>query len=167
MENHVEEKYYIPLVKLSMAKERELPYEGKEINSAEKTAKLAEQILEGADREHLLVISINCACRPVAVEIVAIGALNSVVIQPREIFKHAILSNAAGIVVVHNHPSGKCTPSREDEAITRKMIRAGDLLGIWLEDHIIIGEGYYSFREEGLISEWRTEIAESSKEDGS
>ena len=74
MENHVEENYYIPLVKLSMAKERELPYEGKEINSAEKTAKLAEQILEGADREYLLVISISCVCRPVAVESVAIGA---------------------------------------------------------------------------------------------
>jgi len=165
MENKTGENYFIPLVKVSMIREKELPYTIKEIDSSGKAAELAGQILKGADREYMLIRSISCACKPVAVEIAAIGTLNGLMIQPREVFKHAILSNAAGIVLVHNHPSGRCTASKEDEEVTRRMMRAGEILGIPIEDHIIIGDGYFSFREEGLIAKWQAEVCRDKQGD--
>ena len=60
-------------------------------------------------------------------------------------------------MLIHNHPSGKCTASKEDEDVTKRMIRAGEILGIPIEDHIIIGDEYFSFREEGLIAKWQAE----------
>ena len=104
-----------------------------------------------ADREYLLVISVDSKGRPLAIEIVSIGTVNATLAEPREIFKHAILANAAGIILVHNHPSGDCTPSEEDEEMTRRINESGKLLGILVRDHVIIGDGYFSFHEEGDI----------------
>lgn len=165
MENKTGENYFIPLVKVSMIREKELPYTIKEIDSSGKAAELAGQILKGADREYMLILSISCACKPVAVEIAAIGTLNGLMLQPREVFKHAILSNAAGIIMVHNHPSGRCIASKEDEEVTKRMMKAGEILGIPIEDHIIIGDGYFSFREEGLIAKWQAEVCRDKQGD--
>ena len=82
---------------------------------------------------------------------VSVGSLNQSIVQMRELFKTACLSSAAAILVVHNHPSGDPSPSSEDLSITRRIKEAGDLLGIKLLDHIIIGESYISFVERGLI----------------
>lgn len=71
--------------------------------------------------------------------------------QPREVIKTALLSSAASIMLIHNHPSGDPQPSREDREITRRLKEAGDLLGIRVLDHIIIGEQYMSFVEMGLM----------------
>lgn len=153
MRNKMQTECFVPLIKMSMIKEKELPYEGKEVNTPERTVKLAREILGGADREYLIVLSVDNACKPVAVEIVAVGTLCSVQVEPREVFKHAILSNAAGIILIHNHTSGKCEPSREDLETTERIRRAGLLLGIPLRDHIIVGDGYLSMWEEGLMKQ--------------
>ena len=80
------------------------------------------------------------------------GSLNASIVHPREVFKAAILLNAASIVVAHNHPSGDPAPSREDREVTRTLNEAGRLLDIPLHDHVIVGaEGYFSFREAGLV----------------
>ncbi len=82
--------------------------------------------------------------------IVSQGTLNSTVVSPREVFKSSILSNAAGIIALHNHPSGNPTPSREDYETTKRLKECGDLLDIPLIDHVIVaagGDKSYSFRE--------------------
>ena len=77
------------------------------------------------------------------------GCINRSVLHPREVFKRAIVSNASNIILVHNHPSGDCTPSSDDKFVTSVMRDTGQMVGISLLDHIIIGEkGYYSFQEE-------------------
>ncbi len=144
---------YVPLVRLSMTREKYVPYTAQKADMPEKAAELARKVLSGADREYLLVLSVDSKCRPQAVEIVSVSTVNAALAEPREIFKHAILSNAVGIILVHNHPSGDCTPSGQDEKMTGRMEEAGKLLGIPVKDHVIIGDGYYSFRENGKLSE--------------
>ena len=80
------------------------------------------------------------------------GSLNSTVVQPRDVFKAALLGNAAGIILAHIHPSGDPTPSPDDVALTRRLVAAGVLLGVEVLDHVVVGDGRYaSFRELGLL----------------
>ena len=144
----MEEQNYVPLIRLKMIKIRELPSIWEKLNRPDKVAEFAMQLLEESDKEHLLVISINAKCQPLAFEIVSIGSVDSAFVVPREIFKHAIICNAVGILFVHNHPSGDCEPSTEDINVTQRIRKAGELLGIQVYDHVIIGSGsYYSFQE--------------------
>lgn len=84
--------------------------------------------------------------------VVSVGALNVVMGHPREVFKPAILANAASVLLIHNHPSGDPEPSEEDIASTKQMIKAGELLGIPVLDHVIIGDGaYYSFADAKIL----------------
>jgi len=89
--------------------------------------------------------------RIICLEIVSIGTLNQAIVTPRDTFKTALLSNAAAIILVHNHPTGDPTPSAEDLEVTRRLREAGELLGIKVLDHIIVGDSYYSFVERGVI----------------
>ena len=85
-------------------------------------------------------------------EIVSIGILNALLIHPREVFKTAIIRNAASVIVAHNHPSGNTLPSDEDIKVTKRLQEAGDIIGIKLLDHLIVSkEGYYSFNDEGEL----------------
>ncbi len=87
-----------------------------------------------------------------APEVITRGLLNSSLVHPREVFCAAIAARAAGVIVVHNHPSGDPTPSSEDRAVTRQLVAAGCLLDMPVYDHVIIGEGrYLSFAEAGLL----------------
>jgi len=84
--------------------------------------------------------------------VVSVGTLTASLVHPREVYKLAVLANAAAIVVVHNHPSGHPEPSAEDQAITLRLKEAGELLGIKLLDHVIIGDGrYFSFTDQNLL----------------
>jgi DNA repair protein RadC len=86
------------------------------------------------------------------VETVAVGGLNSSGVEPREVFKSAVRQSAAAVILVHNHPSGDPTPSREDVALTRRLLQAGELLGIEILDHLIIGDNkYVSLKAEQLL----------------
>jgi DNA repair protein RadC len=84
--------------------------------------------------------------------LVAIGTLTSALVHPREVFKAAILANAAAIILVHNHPSGDPEPSAEDRALTSRLKEAGEILGIRILDHVVIGDGRFrSLASEGII----------------
>ena len=101
------------------------------------------KFLEKADREMLYVLHLDAKNRIIAMELVSMGSLTSSLIHPREVFKGAILNNSASVILVHNHPSGNPVPSKEDLKRTEALIKAGDLLGIPVIDHIVIGDGKY------------------------
>jgi len=84
---------------------------------------------------------------------VSVGSLNASIVHPRELFKEAVKSSAASIVLVHNHPSGDPTPSGADVSLTRRLVKAGDVLGIEVLDHVVIGDGggHASLRDLGLM----------------
>ena len=103
------------------------------------------------DREHFVVLHLDVKNRLVSREVVSIGHLSCALVHPREVFKGAILANAASIALVHNHPSGDTEPSREDLDITKRLSKAGELLGIPVLDHVIVTtKGFVSIAEKGL-----------------
>ena len=109
-------------------------------------------VLADLDREAFLVLLLDQKHRVTGVHVVSVGTLAASLVHPREVFKVALLGNAATIVVLHNHPSGDPTPSREDREITLRLREVGETLGIPLIDHVVIGaEGYRSFQELGLL----------------
>jgi DNA repair protein RadC len=104
------------------------------------------------DKEYFKVVMLNVKNRVISVENISIGSLNSSIVHPREVFKPAIKRSSAAVILVHNHPSGDTTPSREDIEITRRLVEAGKILGIEVLDHIIFGNSdYLSFKEKGLL----------------
>ena len=109
--------------------------------------------LEGYDREVACVVNMQADGRPVNMEIISMGTVNMALVSPREVFKSAILSNAANIMLLHNHPSGDPTPSRADLELTHKIWEAARLMDIPLLDHIILGRNgtYCSFLKNGLL----------------
>ena len=102
-------------------------------------------------KEHFIALHLDGKNRITCLDRVSVGSLNQSIVHPRELFKTACLSSAAAILLLHNHPTGDTTPSSEDLEITRRIKEAGDLLGIKVLDHIIIGDSYLSFAEQGLI----------------
>lgn len=108
--------------------------------------------METYDREHLLLVCLNNRSQPINVSTVAIGGLSGATFEVANIYKTALLSNAKYIMLAHNHPSGDPSPSEDDFNATRKVREAGELLGIRLLDHIVVGNGnYYSFAEGGKL----------------
>ncbi|BDV41553.1 DNA repair protein RadC [Geotalea uraniireducens] len=107
--------------------------------------------LQREAKEHFIALHLDGKNRIACLDRVSVGSLNQSIVHPREVFKTALLSSAAAILLLHNHPTGDPTPSREDLEITRRIKEAGELLGIRVLDHIIIGESYLSFAEQGLI----------------
>jgi len=108
--------------------------------------------LSDLDREAFLVLLLDQKNRVTGVHVVSIGSLNASLVHPREVFKAAILGNAAAIIVIHNHPSGDPTPSRGDIEMTQQVKDALDKIGIALHDHVVIGRhGHESFRAKGLL----------------
>ena len=93
------------------------------------------------DREQFVCCHLDVKNRLISREVVSIGHLSAALVHPREVFKAAILSNAASIAFVHNHPSGDPEPSREDIDLTRRLVRAGELLGIPVLDHVVVATG--------------------------
>lgn len=104
------------------------------------------------DREHFRVVLLNTKNRVLAVETISIGSLNSSLVHPREVFKRAVQRSAAAVILIHNHPSGDPAPSPEDIEITRRLCEAGQIIGIEVLDHIIIGDHVFtSLKEKGYI----------------
>ena len=106
------------------------------------------------DREVLCVINMKTDGTPINCNIASMGAINQAIVEPREIFKSAILSNAAAMIMVHNHPSGNLEPSKEDTMITDRILTLSAYMGIPLKDHVIVGgdnSAYFSFKEKELL----------------
>jgi DNA repair protein RadC len=107
---------------------------------------------KGADREILSVLCLDAQNQPNSFNIASIGALNTTRTRPADILKAAILSNALGLILIHNHPSGELDPSPEDLEFTRAVQRACELVGVDLYDHVIVtDDGFTSLRERGLL----------------
>ena len=123
------------------------------ITSPEEAAKFAASFFNGSDKEMIYVCTLNGHNEPVAMEMVAKGSVNWCRVDISQIYKTAIISNAAGIICFHNHPSSSIEPSRDDKLITEKMETAGKYLDIPLRDHIILGENetFYSFCRSGEL----------------
>jgi DNA repair protein RadC len=103
-------------------------------------------------QEHFYCIYLDNAKKVIKEKLLFIGTINFSIVHPREVFKEAYLLSASAIICVHNHPSGNLKPSNEDIEITKRLIEIGDLLGIKVLDHIIVGEdNYYSFLENEVI----------------
>ncbi len=126
--------------------------QGASIRGPEDIAGIFMEEMKHLDREHFKAALLNTKNRILKVVTVSIGSLNASIVHPREILKPAISASAASIVLVHNHPTGDPTPSQEDVEFTRRFAKCGDLIGIKLLDHVIIGAGRYrSLKETGVF----------------
>lgn len=143
----------VDIVSLKVVKESSLLYGKRKISSPSDAIEIGRSMLDGSDREKLLLCCLNTKNEPTNLNIVSIGSLNSSIVHPREVFKLAILGNSASIILFHNHPSGDTTPSKEDINITERIKEAGKIIGIELIDHIILGDEnkYTSLKEKGII----------------
>ncbi|NLJ74884.1 MAG: DNA repair protein RadC [Firmicutes bacterium] len=122
------------------------------INSPQDAAEMVLRELSLEQKEHFMIIMLNTKHRVIAKKVISIGHLNASLVHPREMFKEAIRRSSAAVILVHNHPSGDLTPSEDDISTTRRLVEAGQLLGIQVLDHIIVGDNrYLSFREKGLL----------------
>ena len=122
------------------------------ITTAEDVYNRYADMLRQKKKEHFYALYLNTKNHIIEDKLVSKGILNASLIHPREVFKHAIQASANAIILVHNHPSGDPHPSKEDEMVTKNLVSAGELLGITVLDHIIIGdETYISLREKGTI----------------
>ncbi len=142
----------INVVGIQLVKERTMNYAyGRKIGSPHDAARLLADYLDEQDREHFVVLISDTKHQVQAIHTVAVGSLNACIVHPREVFKPAVLNNAAAIVVCHNHPSGDPAPSQEDIDVTKRLVEAGQILGIEVLDHIILGANnqYVSLREKG------------------
>lgn len=121
---------------------------GHQINSCEDVASYFKQKFQDETQEHFYCIYLDQAKKMVDLKLLFIGTLNFSCVHPREVFKNAYLNNATSMILVHNHPSGNVTPSKSDIDLTEHLKAIGDIHGIKIEDHIIIGKNmYYSFFE--------------------
>lgn len=124
-------------------------------NSIRSPKDVADYIMEDLrhlKQEHFIALLLDTKNNIIAKETISIGTLNSSIIHPREVYKPAIKKSVSAIIVAHNHPSGDPTPSREDIEVTKRLKEAGDILGIELLDHVIIGDSkYLSLKDKGLF----------------
>jgi len=143
----------IQIVSIKMVKEKNLEYGNTQISSPKDCANIFKKFIGDYDREALVVATLDTKNKITSLTVGSLGSLNTSIVHPREIFKTAILGNAATIIVGHNHPSGSIEPSKEDISITTRLKECGKILGIELLDHVIIGEydKYLSFKEKGLL----------------
>ena len=142
----------INIVSIKMVKESSFLYQTRQILSPNDAYEMIKEQLEGLDREQFIIACLNTKNEPTNITVVSVGTLNKAIVHPREVFKTAILSNAASIMAFHNHPSGETTPSQQDIQLTNRLYQAGELLGIKLLDHLIIGDGRFtSLKEKGYL----------------
>lgn len=145
-------KHKLESVTIRLVRDNPL-YSDKAIRTTKDAIDLVGMMMSELDRETICIINLNAASKPINMSVVSVGGVSTVYCEPASVFKSAILSNAAYIIILHNHPSGDITPSREDISLTKRMIAAGELMGIPVLDHIVVGrqrEGekfYYSMEE--------------------
>lgn len=145
---------YVSVVKIQLVKESRVLFDAK-VSSPEIVAKMIKHLTDGSDRELVYVVSVDSKNKPIATELISMGGVNSSIVDIGNIFKHALLANATGVIIAHNHPSGDVTPSVEDIRVTKRIEEAGKLLNLPLLDHVIVGDMetdvYYSFLENGRL----------------
>ncbi|MBO8172541.1 MAG: DNA repair protein RadC [Bacillaceae bacterium] len=139
-------------IELGRRLSRESRTSGSPLHSPQAVADLLMEDLRYFSKEHFICLFLNTKNRVISRKTIFVGSLNASIVHPREIFKEAIRQSSASIICAHNHPSGDPTPSREDINVTKRLVKAGDIVGIDVLDHIIIGDtSYVSLKEKGYI----------------
>ena len=122
------------------------------VKTPEDVASLVRGRLKGKKKEHFLALLLDTRNRLIKVAEISIGSLDASIVHPREVFKEAISASAASVIFAHNHPSGDPTASEDDIRLTKRLVKAGEIVGIDVLDHIIIGDkNYLSLKREGLF----------------
>jgi hypothetical protein len=129
---------------------------GENLHSAEEVFKMAPRIFSSLeldhDREHFILFCLDNKNRVVGLKVISTGSLTMALVHPREVYHAAIVLRAAGVIFMHNHPSGDPAPSREDIDITKRLKEVGDVLGMRVLDHVVLGQDrYFSFSDKGLV----------------
>lgn len=148
------EQYQLPEVRVRLVSGPDSLYSQSPITGPEDAVRLLQGLMKDLDREMICVVSLDQRNRPINYSISSIGTINQTIASVRDSYKAAILSNAASVILAHNHPSGIIEPSKEDFDVTSKFTEAGRLLDVPLLDHVIIGAGntmFYSFKEHGSL----------------
>jgi len=146
--------YTIPGFRIALVREPGVKLaERPQVRVAADAAPLVAQYIGDTDREVFAVALLTVRHRVLGLHTVSVGCLTSSLVHPREVFKPAILASTAALLLAHNHPSGDPEPSAEDIALTRRLIAGGQLLGIEILDHLILGEAgrFVSLRERGVL----------------
>jgi len=155
----------ISVYRVSLVKDESVSFGNVRLaNSQEAQALIQNLILTKGqpDREQFVVALLNAKNEMIGLNIVSVGALSSAPVHPREVLKPAILANAAAMILAHNHPSNDLEPSPDDTAITNKIIRAAEIIGIQVHEHLIINmddDRYYSFADQGIIARMYAELS--------
>ena len=137
---------------VKVVREPQLPFPKPAIDGPAGAVEILRRQLALEDREVFAVVLMDARNQVLGINTVSIGSLTASVVHPREVFKAAILMNAANIILAHNHPSGDPSPSKDDIDLTRRLHKAGELLGIEVLDHLILTDtDFLSFKEKGLI----------------
>ena len=147
--------YRIPLHTISLVREKTVQAEQRNVTTSAEAAKVLRAVLGDTDREQFVVLCLNGKHAVIGANIASTGSVSMSIVHPREAFKAAILMNASSVIFGHNHPSGETESSPEDIAITSRLVQAGNILGIQVLDHIVLGDGterYYSFADEGKLT---------------
>jgi DNA repair protein RadC len=147
-------RYRVKVLNVHVVREPQQATRKLKASSPEEAAAVARQLIPDDDREHFGVLCLDSQNGVNGYHEVSVGSLSASIVHPREVFRAAILWGAAHLIIVHNHPSGDPTPSKEDVALTRQLAEGARLLGIKLHDHVIIGNGtdaFASLSQRGLI----------------
>lgn len=137
---------------LGKRQELETELEEMDVGNPRDIAKAIGLSLKDKVKEHFKLVMLNSRHKVIGLSNISTGTLTASLVHPREVFKEAIVHNAASVILVHNHPSGDPEPSADDLSVTRRLAEAGKILGIEVVDHVIIAKTtYFSFREKGLI----------------
>ena len=143
----------LPSYTTRLVEESRHPYPSRrQVANPEDVAILLKDYFKERDREEFILLILNTSNVLVGMSVISVGGLASSIVEPRQVFKVAVLANASAVILAHNHPSGNPEPSREDIRITRQLVEAGKLMGIPVHDHLILaGETFTSLAERGLL----------------
>lgn len=144
----------VPLYTTRLVREHAFPFpERTQVCTPDAVATVLRSYFESRDREEFVVCLLDTANTLTGFHVASIGGLAASIVEPRQVFKAAVLANAAALIVAHNHPSGNPEPSREDVRVTKQLFEAGRVMGIPIHDHLIITDhGHTSLAERGLLS---------------
>ncbi|MEP0548788.1 MAG: JAB domain-containing protein [Rhodothermales bacterium] len=145
--------HHVPLYTTRLVREGEFTFPNREqVTTPADVAAVLREYFRDRDREEFLVCLLDTANTLIGLHVASVGGLSASIVEPRQVFKTAILANAAAIIVAHQHPSGNPEPSREDVKVTKQLVEAGKLMGIPIHDHIICHDcGFTSLAERGLL----------------
>ena len=155
---------FIAAYRVMLVRDQDLPFEAGALSNSREAQTIIRKLIETcgqSDREQFCVVLLDNKNVVIGLNIVSIGAVSSAPVHPREVLKPAILASATAIILAHNHPSEDVSPSREDESITARIIKAAHIIGIKVHEHLIIsmwGERYFSFADAGIIQRIYDEI---------